>query len=199
MKRFGLISHKDEEILTTTLNLILRDCKEDTIRTCEVGLFNGETSRGIHDYILGCARFNEHIAIDNKRDFDVQAPFPDAKFIVGNSSEVYNQIPNESQDLIFIDALHTFPAVIADFYCYEQKVKIGGYLIFHDTGKHLDPLSGWQLLGDKGDPDMCLGGVRKALKRLGLYNNKQPYWRLIFDEADPNDTGGGMSVFKRIM
>lgn len=199
MKRFGLISKKDEEILTTTLNLILRDCRSDTINTVEVGIFDGQTSRAIHEYILGCAKFNNHTAIDNNRDKVVEKPFPDCNFIVGNSSEVYNQIPNDSQDLIFIDALHTFPAVISDFYCYEHKVRVGGFLAFHDTGKHLDPLSGYQLVGDRNDPDMCLGGVRKALKRLGLYSNRQPYWRLIFDEADPNDTGGGMSVFKRIM
>jgi hypothetical protein len=55
---------------------------------------------------------------------------------------------------------------------------------------------------------MCLGGVRKALETIHLlgdnyiaHDSDDVYisqWQLIFDEADPEDTGGGICVFKKL-
>lgn len=199
MIKYGLISRIDSECIEAALNYAMGDFPDDTINTCEVGVYAGLTSKGITDYIKSKNRKVSHIGIDNGRDKELLLHFPqDATLIKGNSSEVYNQLEDNSQHFILIDALHTFPQVIADFYCYQSKVKAGGYICFHDTGKHLDPLSGWQGVGDKNDPDMCLGGVRKALDRIGLLHNKLPEWKLIFDESDVNDTGGGVCVFKKI-
>ena len=97
-----------------------------------------------------------------------------------------------------MDGLHTFPQVISDFFCYADKVKVGGYMCFHDTGKHLDPLSGWQGVGSKDDQDMCIGGVRRALSKIGLLTNQLPQWKLIFDEAYTEDTGGGVVIIKKV-
>jgi len=135
--------------------------------------------------------------IDNNKDGEILR-FTYDKLIVGNSSEVYNQLEDSSQHFIFIDGLHTFPQVVADFYSFQSKVKVGSYICFHDTGKHIDPLSGWQGVGDKNDSDMCLGGVRKALEKIGLLNNAKFNWRLIFDEADVTDSAGGVCIFKKI-
>lgn len=65
-------------------------------------------------------------------------------------------------------------------------------------------------MGDKNDPDFCLGGVRKALKAIGLlggieitdnykfFRGRIAEWELIFDEADEADLAGGICVFKKI-
>jgi hypothetical protein len=71
-------------------------------------------------------------------------------------------------------------------------------MLFHDTGKHLDPLSGYQGVGDKNDPDFCIGGVRKALKKIGLLNDTFKGWIKKFEAADPQDTGGGVVVIQKI-
>ncbi len=199
MIKYGLISKIDSEYIEAALNYAMGDFPDDTISTLEVGVYAGQTSKGICDYIKSKNRKVNHTGIDNGRDKELLLHFPqDATLIKGNSSEVYNKIPDNSQHFILVDALHTFAAVVADWYCYSPKVMVGCYIAFHDTGKHLDPLSGWQGIGDKNDPDFCLGGVRKALDKIGLLNNKLPEWKLIFDEADPLDSGGGIVILKRV-
>lgn len=223
---YGMISYVDAGVLDKTLDMICERFPGQVINTCEVGVFDGQTSRGIYQYITSRTydemvnppepaiyTFNRkcnHTAIDNEKDKLVKPPFPECNFIRGNSNEVYNRLGDGSQHLIFVDGLHTFPAVVSDFFCYAPKVKVGGFIAFHDTGQHLDPLSGWQGVGSKDDPDMCLGGVRKALQTIGLlepfinpnYENVEggiyDEWDLVFDEADPNDTGGGICVFKKL-
>lgn len=226
--KYGLISETDAKTLEKVIDIICTQNPGQEINTCEVGLYSGLTSKAIYEYVTskgyGSASINpsegtmqshnykcKHIGVDNGKDGEELRDFPkEAIFIKGNSTEVYNQIPDNSQHLVFIDALHTFPAVVADFFCYAPKVKVGGFLAFHDTGKHIDPLSQWQKVGDKNDPDMCLGGVRKALQTIGLlepftnpnYKNVEggiyDQWELVFDEANPNDTAGGICVFKKL-
>lgn len=199
--KYGLISQTDARTLEKTIDLIYEQFPNEVIYTCEVGLYSGLTSEAICKYIgLKKHRVFFHTGIDNGKDGEELKHFPpfNSKLIIGNSNEVYNRIKDESQHLIFVDGLHTFAGVISDFFCYAPKVKLGGYIAFHDTGEHLNPLSGWQGVGNKNDPDMCLGGVRRALEEIGLYKNDKVDWRLIFDEADVNDTGGGISVFKKV-
>lgn len=208
MIKYGLISQTDGRTLEATIDII-HNHEKVGINITEIGLFNCGTAMGLVEYATSKGLVVKYTGIDNEKDKPIELP-PWLNYIKGNSNEVYNQLEDNSQHLIFVDALHTFPAVVADFFCYAPKVKVGGFLAFHDTGKHLDPLSGWQGVGDKNDPDMCLGGVRKALQTIGLlepfinpnYENVEggiyDEWDLIFDEADPNDTGGGICVFKKL-
>jgi len=193
MIKYGLISETDARTLEKTIDLICENLDDKHIRITEIGIFNGDTGKGLKECVVSKNRRvivtgvdNGIIkAIPNNVDYDC--------IIEGNSQDVYNSIQDESQHLIFIDGLHTFAGVISDFFCYAPKVKVGGFLAFHDTGKHIDPLSGWQGVGDKNDPDMCLGGVRKALNKIGLFEEnlfisvlsaekfKKPELKLIFD------------------
>lgn len=210
--KYGLISETDARTLEKTIDLILGTNLNngEAVYITEVGLYNCGTTNGIWDYCKNKGVAPIMTGIDSERDKPVEnIPFH-LKFIKGDSNEVYNQIPDNSQHLIFIDGCHTFPSVISDFFCYSTKVKPGAYIAFHDSGRHINPLHGWQGVGDKNDPDMCLGGVRKALKVLSLldysfdfrdgilYPNSYPGWELTFDEADPNDEAGGITVFKRL-
>lgn len=195
---YGLISGVDANTIEKTIDLIAKDFPFAVeISVTEIGLFNCHTAKGVRDYILSKGYGVNYTGIDNERDKPIEAP-DWMNFINGDSNIVYNQLKDFSQHLIIVDGLHTYAGVIQDFFCYMDKVHYDGFICFHDTGKHLDPLSGWQGVGDKNDPDFCLGGVRKALKKIGLLNNKFAGWRLIFDEADINDLGGGICCFKKI-
>lgn len=207
MIKYGLISETDARTLEKTMDLICDDFFDEGIRICEVGVYGGDTAGGINKY-MAWEKHRTHFitGIDNNKDGEINR-FGYYKFIEGNSNEVYNQLEDESQHLIFIDGLHTFAGVISDFFCYAPKVKVGGFLAFHDTGKHIDPLSGWQGVGDKNDPDMCLGGVGKAISAIGLPRKDwlskiveidRTDWQLIFDEADETNEAGGICVFKKL-
>lgn len=194
--QWGLISKLDGATISKTLERILLEFEDEFIKTTEVGIFNGQTSRSINDYIISAGRKNIHTAIDSQKDKPVLLPFDDCRLIIGNSIEVYNELPDNSQHFIFIDACHSFPMTIADFYCYQDKVMEGGYIAFHDTGKHIEPFTSFQFMGITRDADMYIS-CRKALDKVGLLKNKVGGWRMIFDEADPEDQMGGVTVFKK--
>jgi hypothetical protein len=194
MKR-GLINELDALIIEKTLTRVINEFQW-TIKTTEIGIYNGDTSRGIHQFFIDNGRSHFHTAIDSQKDFKMESPFPECRFIIGNSSEVYNELQDNSQAFIFVDANHSFPSVIADFFCYADKVSPGGYMAFHDTGKHIKFMYDYQRVGSESDPDMYIS-VRRALKKIGLLDNKFPGWELIYDDADPNDEAGGIVVIQK--
>jgi hypothetical protein len=196
--KYGLISKNDALTIEQTLTFVLNCFDDEIIHTAEVGIFNGQTSRGIHEFILNNGRKNIHTAVDSQKDFKTETPFEDANFLLGNSSEVYNFLKNESQHFIFIDANHSYPCAISDFFCYHKKVKVGGYISFHDTGWHIPEKTDYQKMGDVNDPDMYIS-VRKALTDIGLMENNFKGWQIVIDSADTNDRAGGICVLKRLL
>lgn len=195
MRKYGLISETDVRTLEDLL-LTIRSEYPGTIRTCEVGVFDGDTSRGIHQFFLDHGWDNHHIAIDSERYFKIPPPFEGCELILGESMLVNFQVPDNSQHLVFIDANHSFPTTIVDFFSYAPKVIPGGVLAFHDTGAHIAPFTDYQDMGDRKDPNMYIS-CRKALREIGLLNNGYPGWMLIADAADASNPAGGITAFRK--
>lgn len=196
--KYGLISKTDARTLEKTIDLIEKDYVNGFINILEIGNYAGETANGLREYSKLVGLEAVLTGIDNNRDNE-PLRFPYDKIITGNSSEVYGQIPDESQHLVVVDANHSFPYVVSDYYCYAPKVKPGGYLCFHDAAPQAQG-RGWQLMGDRNDPDMSIA-VMKALERIGLLDKHLAEvlgWEKIFHEWDENDEHGGMIVFKKI-
>lgn len=217
--KYGLISKVDADCLEKTIDLIVAEQSKQSlvspfIVTTEIGVFDGQTSRGLNEYIRSKGKIHVHYAIDSEKDKPILKPFEDCELIIGNSNEVYNQIRDESQDLIFIDGCHCFAHVVSDFFCYAPKIKRGGYIAFHDTGRHINPFKDFQH-GDEKNPDAYIS-VRKALDAIGMFkdagydiinNNEGTFlsprylgghgFRMVFDEADESDEAGGLTVFRK--
>lgn len=187
---------KDCRTIEKTLSLICNEFADSVISVCELGVHQGNTSRGMRSYLNSLGREISHTGIDNQRDFKMGAPFPESRFIIGNTIEVYNQVENDSQHFLFIDACHNYPMTMADFLVYSDKIKEGGYVAFHDTGAQIKPMTDFQGMGDMDDPDMWIA-CRKAVNTLGLLNNKFEGWTLIFDEYDENFHTGGIVVVQK--
>ena len=204
MIKYGLISSVDASVLERTIDLICNEFTDTHINLLEIGCYGGDSATGLCQYVFSKYRIPVITGIDNNKDNE-PIRFKYDKLIVGNSNEVYNQIPDDSLHLCFIDSCHCFSCVISDFFCYAPKLKKGGYIAFHDTGKHIKPFKDFQH-GDKDNPDAYIS-VRKALTKIGLTfegDGFQLYphsyhgsWKLIFDEADESDEAGGMIVLKR--
>lgn len=194
MKR-GLISELDAETIEATLKLVLDGFPDEEIMVCEIGLYNCATSVGIKEFISSQNRDVHYIGIDSERDKPIITPF-DMELIIGDSHEVYYQLPDELLHFCFIDGCHSYVSVIQDFFCYMDKIKVGGYLAFHDTGTHIREFKDYQM-GHVQNPDSYIA-VRKALKKIGLLDNKIEGWQLIFDRADETDAAGGVCVFKKM-
>jgi hypothetical protein len=190
----GLISELDAQTIESTLRLVLDGFQEEIINVFEVGLFNCHTSEGICSFIESMGRRVNFTGIDNERDKPIVKPF-NFDLIISDSNEAYKSLTS-AYHFGFIDANHSFPYVVSDFFCYESRIMVGGFLCFHDTGRHIKDFVGYQC-GDIHDKDSYIA-VRKALKKIGLLDNKFEGWELVFDRADESDEMGGVVVLKRI-
>lgn len=209
MIKYGLINQVDASCLERAIDYIQKDFPTEVINYTEVGLYHGATTRGIKEYLESKNAKYVLTGIDNFKDKEELVFLPEGvNLIIGSSIEVYNQLPDNSQHLILIDGNHSFPYVIADFFCYAPKVKVGGYIAFHDAAPHAQNKS-YQRMGSDKDMDMYIS-VRKALGRIGLLNKNvqadfDSYigsngFELIFDKHAPFevDEGGGTIVFKKL-
>jgi len=203
--QFGLISRIDAIYLMRTIDLIAKDFPNEAMNITEIGLFNGDTGKGIREYCMMKKYSLVLTGIDNEKDKTVSHLSHYFNLIIGNSTEVYNQLEDNSQHLIFIDGLHSFVGVVNDVCCYGQKVKKGGYLILHDAAPHAQGKD-FQRVGNEEDKDNYIS-VLKALEVLGMYGVFAPQiyptsphgkWEKTFHEWDSEDACGGMIVFKKL-
>lgn len=203
MIKYGLISPVDQVTMEKCFDELISNFPNELIRYTEIGLYNGRTTSGVREFFKlknkGCLQ----IGIDNFKDKEDLVFFPDdATLIQGSSIEVYNQLPDNSQHFIVVDGNHSLPYVIADYYCYIRKVKVGGFICFHDAAPHAQDVS-YQRMGSEDDKDMYIS-VLRALERIGLIgdvNTREFHGvELAYHEwATPDiDEGGGVIIFKKV-
>lgn len=175
---------------------------DGTLSTLELGVRDGRTSRGIHEFFKAAKRIHFHTGIDNGRDMGIVEPYVGCHMIEGNTMEVYNQIPANSQHFIFNDANHSFPMTVIDIFCYAPKVRVNGFFAMHDTGPQIPKFKDWQGMGSKDDADMFIS-CRKAAEALGLLNDRSYVngvtFQKVMDVYDETKDTGGMLVLKRIL
>lgn len=200
---YGLVSRVDSDTMEKCFDEIFEKFPDEPIHYTEVGIYHGRSLSGSKEYFQSKNRPYVQTAIDNFKDKEPLVFLPeDAKLIQGSSIEVYNQLPDNSQHYIQIDANHSKPYVIADAFCYLSKVKVGGFLGFHDAAPHAQDVS-YQRMGSEDDPDMYIS-VLRALERIGWLGEKNVLdffgLELAYHEWAPFeiDNGGGMIIFRKI-
>ena len=194
--QYGLISRIDSNAIEKTIDLIANDVPRETINYCEIGLYHGATTKGVKEYLDSKGLKYNLTGIDNFKDKEPLVHLPkEVKLIEGSSIEVYNQLEDNSQDLIMVDSNHSFAYVVADYYCYRKKVKIGGFMAWHDAAPQ-SQFKSWQRMGSESDADTYVA-VLKGLKEIGLLDNKVEGWVKVFHEWDKVDEGGGIVIFRR--
>jgi len=67
------------------------------------------------------------------------AQYPCAKVVRLASVDAAERMPDESLDLVFIDADHTYEGVYKDILAWLPKVRVGGTMLFHDFAHHAWP------------------------------------------------------------
>lgn len=100
-------------------------------------------------------------------------------------------LQDESVDFLLIDACHSFKCCTDDFLAGENKVKIGGFVCFHDSD---EACQGLDQQPHCGQPIQ----VRQAVKELGLLDNTRPGWTLVHDlTGDKTQEGRGVIIVQR--
>jgi len=109
----------------------------------EVGSFKGkstcallEVAKMVHavDYFRskpnGQCQALEYTTLD---EFKENTAGGNVKIWTCASPHACRNIDKDSVDLVFIDGLHTYEAVLSDIICWWERLKIGGYFCFHDS------------------------------------------------------------------
>lgn len=189
-----------EEVLAAAAN------GKDHLTILEVGTYTGDTSREIKRWCDERAVVLEFWGIEAgwHPDFKiiepmlltdalnrVPVPFPGAKLVRGDSAEVFHEIPY-GLDVVLIDGCHCVNHVILDTIHYGQRVKPGGFMMFHDTAWHIQ-----QTMRDPHGPDIpeFYNSVVKAhtLMRFPFDN-----WELFAEGFDKDAKFGGITCYRKL-
>ena len=106
----------------------------------EIGVFEGETSQHL---INALPKGGQYVGIDindYRTDLTKATMSTGGKsidFILGNSLDELGKLPRNHFDLIFVDADHSWAAILPEFKLVEGLVARGGVIVYHDT-IHLD-------------------------------------------------------------
>jgi hypothetical protein len=119
----------------------------------EVGVWYGRTFFHLLDTVPGLVLFGVDIWIQSDKNVhhvdqaeNRKCVYARAKLYEGAnilempSLEAAKQFPGESIDFVFIDADHSYLAVLDDISAWSPKVKVGGWVTGHDWD--------WQTVGD---------------------------------------------------
>lgn len=194
--RYGIITERDCDTMDAIIDMVCLAFPEGPIKTVELGVHMGHTSRGIHKRVVHLrGRQHEHIGVDNQRDMPIVKPFEGCKLLLGDSVVASSMIDDNSQHFVFVDADHSFDGTIIDFWSYNTKLVVGGYLVFHDTSPYIPAFKDYQS-GPKDNPSSYIS-CRSAVEHLGL--NDSEAWSLVFDEYDSASDTGGIMCFKKCL
>lgn len=94
-------------------------------RIAEIGVRDGETSK----HLLSKCSIDTFLLVDVKKLVDLPEP---CHFLEMTSEQASIRVPNNSLDLVFIDADHSYESVKKDIECWLPKVKSGGFITGHD-------------------------------------------------------------------
>ena len=111
----------------------------------EIGVYKGEYSELLCKAGLKVYGVDPWIVYKNYRKHPKELPYEDlyemtkerlAKYdftmIRKTSMEALADIPDDSQDFVYIDGNHSIPYIIQDIYEWNRKVKVGGVISGHD-------------------------------------------------------------------
>ena len=112
------------------LDLIL---KKNYKVIAEVGVKFGRTTFFLLDNVTDLTIYGIDLDISKFYNDKIKEKYKERLIpIQGISYHVTDQIPNDSLDLVFIDADHSYEAVKKDILAYTPKLKKGGMLTGHD-------------------------------------------------------------------
>lgn len=183
---YGALTRTDIDVLEAVLACF----QGRSLAFTEIGIHTGTTARGIRDYCAANRIRLEYTGIDNGTlHHDLTVPFEGARLIVGNSAEVFHLAP--VADVILVDGAHARNDVILDTYNYAPRVRIGGFLLFHDTSPEIQ-----HTMREAYGPDIppFYNAVNDALDMMRW---PWPGWYLWRDDYERGAKFGGMRAYRR--
>lgn len=193
--KYGFIRDEEFEMFDNLIPTIKKEF--GYVRVIEVGVFGGETARGIAKRCkeIDCPVYIAGVDV-NPGTFEF--PTPDYAYYHGDSLEMWRNVTG-TFNMCFIDGCHCVNHCTADFLNFSPLVEIGGYTLFHDTalpdGKDVQD-EHQQDHSYYGKPPSVLG-VREGLKKLGLLQGHRADWAFV-REIPSVDGTCGMMLYRKV-
>eukprot|EP00756_Hemistasia_phaeocysticola_P048941 Hpha_TRINITY_DN2335_c0_g1::TRINITY_DN2335_c0_g1_i2::g.327::m.327 len=88
--------------------------------------------------------------------------------------------PNNSIDVLYVDALHTYEGVNADIVAWHPKLRKGGYVVFNDV---LPQKMLTERMADPAWRPFTFPGVKKAAEEYVVRENLPPLQQITYQDA----------------
>jgi len=197
--RYGFMREIEADLVDQLLAQIKVQFGE--IRMIEIGVFGAGTTRGVYRWGKenDCPVFATGIDFEQYRPNPT--PDPNYDFHASDSMDAFREIKG-NYNFLFVDGCHCVVHASQDFLNYSPFVVDGGYILLHDTALptdlRKDKQEEWPQDHSYAGKSNSVLGVREALKKLGLLDNRRSDFKLI--EEIPSSTGlMGMMLYQRIL
>ena len=196
--KYGAIQAEDVEVLEACLTHIAEQARKDGrfARICEIGMHDGNTARGIENFFKERGQQMTYWGIEPDT-VSTRPRFVPANglLIQADSAECYEVIP-EWLDLVWVDGCHCRNHVVLDTLNYAPKVRVGGFICFHDINPIGQGLLSEHQYHGPNTPDFALA-VNKALSLIRFpWDNWTFFAQGVPPASDGIDCGTG--AYRRI-
>lgn len=198
-KRYGFMRSEEADLIDRLLVTIKEQF--NSVSFLEIGVFGGGTVSGI---VRRCKEIECPVTaagVDFLPWKPSPAPLPDYDFYDADSMDAWRGMTGP-YNFLFVDGCHCVNHASQDFLNYAPMVVVGGFILFHDTaiptalGK--EKQEEWpQDHSYAGKPSSTLG-VREALKKLGLLDNRRSDFEFV-EEIESSSGLMGMMLYRRIL
>ena len=190
---YGALTQTDARTMDDVLAMLLRVALSRTPPSAyivEIGVHVGGTARGFRKWADSNGVDLCYFGIEAGAICKPEVPFEGANLIIGDSAEVFDQIPHLGFDLVFVDGCHCLNHAMLDTIHYSKLVRPGGFLVFHDTAPHVQ-----QTMKDPHGPN--IPAFHNSVN-LGLDMIRFPWppWNMLMDVFDSGSPLGGMRVYR---
>lgn len=169
------------------------------LRFLEVGVFTGDTARGVARRCKEIGMPCTAAGVDFVQ-YDPN-PKPDCPYTyyAGDSMEQFVNVQGR-YNLCFIDGCHCVVHASQDFLNYSPFVDVGGYCLLHDTALPTDKYDQepWPQDHSYAGKANSKLGVREALKKVGILQGHRKDWQFV-KELESNTGLMGMCLFRKIL
>lgn len=198
--RYGYMREVEADLMDGLLDTLKSEFGH--IAFLEVGVFGAGTTHGIYRRAkeIDC-QVRRGVGVDFESYRPNPSPSPDYEFHGVDSMDAWRGITGDDFGLLFVDGCHCTNHALCDFANYSPKVRLGGYVLLHDTalpsGK--ESQEEWPQTDHSyaGKPPSVLG-VREALKKLGLLDGHRSDFELV-REVESDSGLMGMMLYRRVL
>jgi hypothetical protein len=196
ISRYGFMQEVEADLIDRLLDRIKSEF--GVIRLIEIGVFSGETVRGVYRRAneISCPAICAGIDFEQYRPNPT--PDPNYKFYSGDSMDQWREIKHR-YNFLFVDGCHCVVHSSQDFLNYSPFVVLNGYCLFHDTAVPTNQFEQepWPQDHSYAGVKQSKLGVREGMKKLGLLQGYRSDWKFI--EEIPSDTGlMGAMLFQKV-